>query len=76
MTRDKQDKTIKELLKSKEEIVINKKLLKVLDFEDYRDFITTFGKWAYNTDFTYKEYQYTKSFDKLLRTWLKYILED
>jgi hypothetical protein len=74
MTREKQNKFIKSLLKSRKKIVINKKLLKSIDCEDYREFIIVFRNWVYSSDFTYQDYKYTKSFNTLLRAWLKELL--
>ena len=55
--------------------VVNKDLLKKLGFDDYREFVTAFGDWAYSEDFTYREKIYTSSFEHLLQEYINWKLE-
>lgn len=57
-------------------IEINKRLLKKLGFDDYREFVDSFGGWCYCKDWTYQERIYTKSFDRLLKEFIKWRLEE
>lgn len=57
-------------------ITIDKALLKKLHYEDYREFAEALGNWAYNTDFTYRSHLYTRSFDTLVREFVREMLED
>jgi hypothetical protein len=66
---------IKKVLRTKE-IKIDKKLLKAIGNDDYRDFINDFGNWAYSSDFTYSSYKYEKSFQVLLRAYLRDIIKN
>lgn len=59
------------LLKKKEAIVVNHKLIKkILGFEDMRDFVESLHDFGYTTDFTYRDYQ-TENWQKFLRRYLK-----
>jgi hypothetical protein len=58
------------------DIVINKRLLKQLGIDDYREFVIQFGDWAYTTDFTYRDNIYEQSFQRLLRAFVEDLTND
>ena len=66
---------IKKILRTKE-IKIDKKLLKAVGNDDYREFVNDLGYWAYSTDFTYCSYKYEKSFQILLKSYLRDIIKN
>lgn len=39
-------------------IIINKKFINSLGYDDYRDFAEALGQWAYTNDFTYRDSLY------------------
>lgn len=48
---------IERLIKSKKAVNINNKLVKMLGFDDMRDFFESIHSWGYSRDFTYQTTQ-------------------
>lgn len=48
-------KKIAKFLRENKKVEVNNKLIKLLGYDDIRDFTKALGDWGYTTDFTYNE---------------------
>jgi hypothetical protein len=60
---------IKKFLKENKKIEVNNKLIKLLGFDDMRDFVKSIGDWGHCTDFTYRTE--TRDWQRFLRLYIK-----
>lgn len=63
---------IKKFLKENKKIEVNNKLIKMLGYDDVRDFTKALGDWGHCTDFTYNE-KPTQDFDTHIRMFIKHL---
>lgn len=65
---------IKKFLRENRKIEVNNKLIKMLGYEDIRDFTSELYYWGHNTDFTYQSWP-TSDWQAYIRAFVKSFLE-
>ncbi len=66
-------KAIVKIIKSKEKIAIDNKLMKALGLDDARDLFKELGDFGYSTEFTYRGYL-TTDVQRFLKAFLRELI--
>lgn len=62
---------LRRMVRSSRPIILNMRLVKILDMDDLRDLFEAIHQWGYNRDFTYRDGQARSSVQQYLRRWLR-----